>query len=118
VGINWNRLTPVQAFDLRDSLRRALEQRGARWIRQEPWPTDTVDRVHTIIHKWCLKGAKALVVSGYQERNPYEFVDLLIVAAADEDCSPDAFEQQRRPNPRMQPTGRRGAGRRSGGALQ
>ena len=108
VGISWSRVSPVRAFDLRDSLRRALEQRGGRWVREKPWPADTVDRVHTVLHKWCLDGAVAWVMHAYQEGNPHESVDLLLAAAADEDCSPGAFAQQRRPNPRMQPTVRKG----------
>jgi hypothetical protein len=114
----WDRLSPVRAFDLRDSIRQDLELRGARWIRERAWPVDTKDRLHRRETKWCLDSAVVHVSHSWQEGRPFDFVDFLVGSVPDPGCSTESFRALPRPNPRMQPTGRRGAGRRSGGALR
>jgi len=105
--LGWNLISPIRAFDLRDSLRQALESRGARRIdRALRFPEDTsrgVHRVHTTGTKWCLNSAVVWVASVWQEGNPFESVNLLVAAVPDPDCSAEVLEALRRPNPPTQP---------------
>ncbi len=114
----WSRIPPVRAFDLRDSLRRDLERRGARWIEERPRRADPEHHIYGRDAKWCLDSAVVHLSHSWQEGKPLEFVHFLMAAVPDPDCSADAFRALPRPNPRVQPTGRTGARSRSGGTLR
>jgi len=105
---DWNRVSPMRAFDLRDSIRRDLRRRGARWIEEHPWPADPEHRTHGRQAKWCLDSAVVYLGHSWQDEQPFEFVNFLVGSVPDRDCSRAAFAALPRPNPRMQPTGRRG----------
>jgi hypothetical protein len=103
---SWNRISPVRAFDLRDSIRRDLERRGARWIEEHARPADPEHRMHGRDAKWCLDSAVVHVNHSWQEGQPFEFVHFLLAAVPDPDCSAARFRLRPRPNKRMQPTAR------------
>jgi hypothetical protein len=88
----WNRISPIRAFDLRDSLRRDLGRRGARWIETRSGPGDEAHRFHRKETKWCLDSAVVFVVHSWQEGSSFEFVNLLVGAIPDRDCSADVFK--------------------------
>jgi hypothetical protein len=88
----WNGISPIRAFDLRDSLRRDLVRRGARRIDSTPqFPYDSARRMHRDQAKWCLDSAVVFVAHSWQEGSPFEFVNLLVGAIPDRDCSTDVF---------------------------
>ena len=88
---SWDRLSPVRAFDLRDSIRRDLMRRGARWIAEHPRPVDWEHRVHGRQAKWCMDSAAVYLSHSWQEGQPFEFVDFLVGSGPDPDCSSEAF---------------------------
>jgi hypothetical protein len=92
----WSRMSPVRAFDLRDSIRRDLEQRGARWIGEHPGPADPKHRVTERNFKWCLDSAVVHLSHSRQEGQAFESVNFLVGAVPDPDCSADAFRAVRR----------------------
>lgn len=53
---NWNRVSPLRAFELRDSIRRDLTS-WFRWITEHPGPADPEHRMHGWLTKWCLDSA-------------------------------------------------------------
>ena len=115
---DWSRISPVRAFDLRDSIRRDLRRRGGRWIEEHPRSVDPELRTYRREAKWCLEGAVVYLGHGWQDGQPFEFVNFLVASVPDWDCSRETFAALPRPNPRMQPTGQVGASLRSGGAFR
>jgi len=113
----WNRISPVRAFDLRDSIRRDLERRGARRIGEHPMPAAPKSRIHGLQAKWCLDSAVVHLSHSWQEGQPFEFVYFLVGSVADPDCSAEAFRALPRPDPRMHPAGPRGGELRSDSTL-
>jgi len=83
---NWSRVSSLHAMRVRDSLRQVFEGHGGRRIEGAPFPKDTSAGVHQEVGKWCVHGAHAWVVSTWQERQPFEWVSLLVGAGPDPDC--------------------------------
>jgi hypothetical protein len=115
---DWGPLSPVRAFDLRDSIRRDLKRRGARWIEEHPGPVHPEHRTNRREAKYCLDSAVVYLGHGWQDGQSFEFVNFLVASVPDRDCSMEALAALPRPNPRMQPTGRTGVEPRSGGTLR
>jgi hypothetical protein len=115
---DWGLISPIRGFDLRDSIRRDLWRRGARWIEEHPGPVHPELRMHRREAKWCLDSAVVYLGHGWQDGQPLEFVNFLVASVPDRDCSREAFAALPRPNPRMQPTGRTGVEPRSGGTFR
>ena len=91
----WNRMSPVRAFDLRDSIRRDLDRRGARWIGEHSVPADPKYHTHSLQAKWCLDSAVVYLSNTWQEGQPFEFVHVMVAAVPDPDCSTVAFRELR-----------------------
>jgi hypothetical protein len=102
---DWNVILPVRAFDLRDSIRRDLRHRGARWVEEHPWPADPEHRTHRRLAKWCLDSAVVYLGHSWQDGRPFEFVNFLLASGPDRDCSREAFEALPRPQPRGKSSG-------------
>ena len=66
-------------------------------------PYDSVRRVHTDQTKWCLDSAVVSIAHSWQEGSSFEFVNLLVGAIPDRDCSTEVFGAYR-PRHRMRPT--------------
>lgn len=92
----WNRVSPLYAIEVRDSLRQVLERRGGRRITGAPVPNHTSHGVHTSADKWCVEGAVVILLATWQEHQPFEWVVLSVLAWPDPDCSPELFRQHRR----------------------
>jgi hypothetical protein len=86
---------PIRAMDLRDSLRQLMATNGVRQVDGARFPRDTAYGVHTTAVKWCLDSAVVWLVSSWQRGRPFDWVNLLVAAVPDADCSPDAFQRQR-----------------------
>jgi hypothetical protein len=95
----WGPLSAVRAFDLQDSLRRDLAQRGIRWVGEREVRSDSIHHSHTTEAKGCLDGAVVLLIHAWQESWPWEFVNLFVGSPADPVCSPEAFRMMRRGGP-------------------
>jgi hypothetical protein len=83
----WNGVSPIRAVDLRDSLRQALERRGARRLSDEAGPADPEYRMHHIHMRWCLDSAIVSVGRSWQEERRPETVHLLVGAIPTRECS-------------------------------
>ena len=83
----WGNLSPIAGIDLRDSIRRAVESRGALPFRQMTGPDDTVHHVHHVLLEWCLDSARVTLVRTWQDGYRPENVNMLVSAIPRSGCS-------------------------------
>jgi hypothetical protein len=83
----WSELSPIRGIDLRDSLREALEHRGARRLNDVTGPDDPEHHVHHTEMRWCLEGALVAVVRTWQDGHRLEWVNMLVGAVPTPWCA-------------------------------
>jgi hypothetical protein len=84
---SWSGVPPIRGVDLRDSLRQALERRGARRLSDVIGPEDPEHHVHHTQMRWCLDSALVSVGRSWQEGYRLEGVNILIGAVLESGCS-------------------------------
>ena len=87
----WSGLPPIRGVDLRDSLRQALERRGAQRLADAVGLDDPEHHVHHTEMRWCLDSASVSVVRSWQEGYRLEGVNLLVGAVSTSGCSEQAW---------------------------
>jgi hypothetical protein len=84
---SWANVPPIRGVDLRDSLRQALESRGARRLSDAAGPEDPEHHVHRTEMRWCLDSAIVFVTRTWQEGRRLEGVSMLVGAVPMSGCT-------------------------------